>query len=202
MDFTPYNYVLNNQMKYIDPDGKQVDFRFWINAAVDYSVSLATKDSRGEIRQRNLNDHEGITREGPKTGAIESAEIQPADFIGGAIGFKFIEKNVSRFIIQESKGSMEEIGISLANKSKFTSEVAENLGGKLKNFIGEGAPITQSESGLLKVGKQSFGKQVRIGKDLGTHNFDHIDIARWTKSSTSKKHKNLQIKISAKNFYF
>ncbi len=159
----------------VDPDGKQVDFRFWINAAVDYSVAVATKDLREENRQRILNDPERITKEGPETGAIESAEIQPADFIGGAIGTKLagglfkastglFGEGVSGFektLLKLSDHAMDKVekeGITqvminntLSKGSIFSGEKSGALSYVLKNAYSEGHGVTVGVNTTKKI---------------------------------------------------
>jgi len=86
-DFSPYNYVLRNPLKLIDPDGQQIDPQSILNV---YSWYVSDKIQRDYYNNLSLVGKEEFKRSQPdySSGRVESAEIQPGDLIGGIVGVK------------------------------------------------------------------------------------------------------------------
>lgn len=71
------------------------------------------------------------------------------------------------------------MGLEWVNGSNANAENAIKLGKQLGDFLGETKNIIQPKPTLTKFGNiNKFGKEVRIGKDVSSHIFHHIDIIK------------------------
>src|SRR5205085_1644739 len=101
------------------------------------------------------------------------------------------------------KGNASELGLNKLNGTNVTEESTNLMIKSLKSFI-KGLPessVKYDESlSRLKIGNlEKFGKEIRIGRDVKFHRYQHIDVQR---NAIGKKYKDLNFKIETNPLIF
>lgn len=175
-DWTPYNYVLRNPTRLIDPDGKQ-KVPYLLSDVNKQDWSPATENREVRI---SSSGHVVPWSEGPtETGAMERPVIDPIDLFAGAIGFKF----ASQIGIKVGENIVGKEISEVASKN-IVNEASEVL----SEFLGKGSTPHLNEVGDTYFLSADKLRTVRFDiKKFYPHDLPHIDIERSTITNFGKK---------------